>query len=190
MADFAYIRVSSTDQSTERQLADVSIAFERVFTDKVSGSTVKRPQLEALRSHVREGDTIHVHSIDRLARNLRDLRMLVDEWRGKGVTVRFHKENLTFNAGKASTPMDDLLLSMLGAVSEFERSMIRERQAEGIRKAKEAGKYNGGSAKRLEDDVRQAVLADLGAGLSFRKTATKHDISVSSVQRISKESIA
>ena len=187
MGDFAYIRVSSTDQNTDRQLADVGVTFEKVFTDKASGGSTNRPELDKLREHVREGDTIHVHSIDRLARNLNDLRQLIDEWRTNGIGVRFHKEGLTFNPDSEATPMDNLLLSMLGAVAEFERAIIRERQAEGIAKAKAEGKYKGGALKKLKPEVKNQVKLDLSEGLSLRKTAEKNGISLSSVQRIAKE---
>lgn len=187
MTHVAYIRVSSVDQNTERQLADCGVEFTKVFTDKASGGSTQRPALEQLQEYVREGDTVHVHSIDRLARNITDLQTLVNDWRQRGVSVRFHKEGLQFNSAEQPRAMDELLLSMLGAVAQFERSMIRERQAEGIAKAKEAGKYKGGVHKKLSDDVRDAVLADLAAGKSIRKTAADHGIGVSSVQRIKKE---
>ncbi|NMU53113.1 recombinase family protein, partial [Vibrio parahaemolyticus] len=94
MAHIAYLRVSTTDQNTDRQLTDSGITFDKSFTDKCSGGSTKRPALEALKDYVREGDTIHVHSIDRLARNLVDLKQLINDWTSQGVSVRFHKENL------------------------------------------------------------------------------------------------
>ena len=173
--DIGYIRVSSTDQNTARQLDGVKL--DEVFTDKVSGGTVQRPQLAALRRSLRAGDTLHVHSIDRLARSLSDLLALVEEFRTKGVVLRFHKENLTFT-GQAD-PMQDLMLSMMGAVAQFERSMIRERQAEGIAKAKATGVYKG--RKKAVDD--EAIRAAIAGGLSYRKAAEKLEVSLSSVQR-------
>lgn len=187
MGDFAYVRVSSSDQNTSRQLVDTGVQFDKTFTDRSSGGSTDRPGLERLKDHLREGDTVHVHSIDRLARNLNDLRQLIAEWRSNGISVRFHKEGLIFNAEKDATPMDTLLLSMLGAVAEFERAIIRERQAEGIAKAKAEGKYKGGALKKLKPEVKDQVKSDLASGLSFRKTADKNGISLSSVQRISKE---
>ena len=93
----AYIRVSSVDQNPERQLEGIqSLSPDRVFTDKCSGKDTKRPQLEAMLSYVREGDTVVVHSLDRLGRNLDDLRKLVTELNGRGIVVQFLKENLTF----------------------------------------------------------------------------------------------
>ncbi len=134
-----YIRVSSVDQNPDRQLADV--ACDRVFTDRVSGRSTDRPQLAALLHYVREGDTVVVHSMDRLARNLEDLRRLVRELTGRGVRVQFVKENLVFTG--EDTPMATLLLSVMGAMAEFERALIRERQREGIALAKQRGVYQG-----------------------------------------------
>ena len=137
-----YQRVSTVDQNTDRQLDGVEL--DKVFTDKASGKDANRPELHVRIEYVRDGDTLVVHSMDRLARNLEDLRRIVRELTGQGVRVEFVKENLTF-AGDDS-PMNTLLLSMLGAVAEFERSMILERQREGIALAKAAGKYKGRKA--------------------------------------------
>ena len=123
-----YIRVSSVDQNSDRQLSDTSL--DVVFEDKCSGKDTQRPQLKACLRHLRSGDALHVHSIDRLARNLKDLQTLVEELTGRGVTIRFNKENLTFTGD--ANPMQKLMLQMMGAFAEFERSMIRERQREGI----------------------------------------------------------
>ena len=134
-----YLRVSTVDQSTARQLDGV--ALDKIFEDKASGKDVKRPQLEACLAHLREGDTLHVHSMDRLCRNLDDLRRIVKDLTARGVIVRFHKEHLSFTG--EDSPMSNLLLSMLGAVAEFERALIRERQLEGIAIAKATGAYKG-----------------------------------------------
>src|SRR3984885_10031061 len=134
-----YIRVSSVDQNTERQLEGQDL--DKVFTDKASGKDTNRPQLQAALDYIREGDVLVVHSMDRLARNLDDLRRMVLDLTGKGVHVQFIKENLTFTGEES--PMSNLLLSLLGAVAEFERSMIRERQREGIELAKKRGVYRG-----------------------------------------------
>lgn len=134
-----YIRVSSVTQNTERQLE--GIQTDRVFEDKVSGKDTNRPKLTAMLLHVRTGDTVLVHSMDRLARNIDDLRKLVKELTGKGVKVQFVKEGLTFTGD--DSPMSILLLSMLGAVAEFERAIIGERQKEGVQLAKARGAYKG-----------------------------------------------
>src|ERR1700739_4006299 len=131
-----YQRVSTVDQNTDRQLDGVGL--DKVFTDKASGKDTDRPELSRALDYVRDGDTLVVHSMDRLARNLEDLRRVVRELTGSGVKVEFVKESLTFSGD--DSPMNTLLLSMLGAVAEFERSMILERQREGIAIAKAGGK--------------------------------------------------
>jgi DNA invertase Pin-like site-specific DNA recombinase len=134
-----YKRVSSVGQNTIRQLD--GLALDEVFEDKVSGKDTNRPALQALLKHARKGDTVVVHSMDRLARNIDDLRKLVKELTGKGVKVQFTKENLTFTGD--DNPMSNLLLNLLGAVAEFEREIIGERQREGVQIAKSLGKYKG-----------------------------------------------
>ncbi|MNQ84231.1 Transposon gamma-delta resolvase [compost metagenome] len=173
--DIGYTRVSSVGQNTVRQLDGLKL--DQVFTDKVSGSTVDRPELQAMLRSVRGGDTLHVHSIDRLARSLADLLALVKELTDNGVAVRFHKENLLF-AGEPN-PMQELMLSLLGSVAQFERSMIRERQREGIAKAKEAGVYKG-RAKAVDD---AAIRAAVENGMSYRVAAKDLGVSLSTVQR-------
>lgn len=147
-----YVRVSSVDQNCDRQLDGIEL--DRVFTDKASGKDVNRPALAEMLRFVREGDRIVVHSLDRLARNLDDLRKLVSDLTGRGVTVEFIKENLTFSGD--DSPMSTLLLSVMGAFAEFERSLIRERQREGIAIAKQAGAYKG--RKREMSDERIAEI--------------------------------
>lgn len=167
-----YRRVSTVDQNTERQLDGVEL--DKMFTDKASGKNTDRPELARALDYVREGDTLVVHSMDRLARNLEDLRRLVRELTNQGVRVEFIKENLTF-AGDDS-PMNTLLLSMLGAVAEFERSMILERQREGIALAKAAGKYKGRKAALTAQQADQ--LRDrLAAGESVTALAKEFGIS-------------
>lgn len=134
-----YVRVSTADQNTYRQLDGIQV--DRRFEDKASGKDTDRPALAECMGYVRDGDTLVVHSMDRLARSLEDLRRTVRELTARGVKVEFVKENMTFTGD--DSPMSTLLLSMLGAVAEFERSMIRERQREGIALAKERGVYTG-----------------------------------------------
>lgn len=167
-----YQRVSTVDQNTDRQLDGVEL--DKVFSDKASGKDTDRPQLAACLDYVREGDTLVVHSMDRLARNLEDLRRLVRELTRQGIKVEFVKENLTF-AGDDS-PMNTLLLSMLGAVAEFERSMILERQREGIALAKAAGKYKGRKAA-LNHEQADQLRARLAAGESVTVLAKDFGIS-------------
>lgn len=134
-----YVRVSSEGQSVERQLNGVHL--DKVFIDKVSGKDTNRPELKLLLSFAREGDTVVIHSMDRLARNLANLRSLVKELTTKGVQVKFIKEGLTFSGD--DSPIAQLLLSVMGAFAEFERSLIKERQREGIELAKKRGAYRG-----------------------------------------------
>ena len=166
-----YIRVSTLDQSTARQLEGVTL--EKIFEDKCSGRDTARPALRACLDWLREGDTLHVHSIDRLARNLADLQQVVDQLTAKGVVVHFHKENLIFGgstAGGGGDPMQRLLFQVMGAFAEFERALIRERQREGIALAKAAGKYKGRKKALSAEQVREVrARADQGeskAGLA------------------------
>lgn len=151
-----YVRVSSFDQNPERQLEDVDL--DRTFSDKASGKDAKRPQLEALMTFMRAGDTVVVHSMDRLARNLDDLRHIVQTLTRRGIRIEFVKEHLAFTG--EDSPMANLMLSVMGAFAEFERALIRERQREGIAIAKQRGAYRG-RKRSLSDseiaDVRHRI---------------------------------
>jgi DNA invertase Pin-like site-specific DNA recombinase len=146
-----YIRVSTTEQNTERQLEGIKL--DKIFTDKVSGRSVDRPALLEMIAYVRDGDTIIVHSMDRLARNLDDLRRLVKELTAKQVKIRFAKESLEFTG--EDSPLSNLLLSVMGAFAEFERSLIKERQLEGITLAKKNGVYKGRKKALDAQQVKQ-----------------------------------
>lgn len=167
-----YIRVSSVDQNTARQLD--GIALDKVFEDKASGKDTNRPQLTACLNHLREHDFLHVHSMDRLSRNLLELRKIVNDLTACGVTVHFHKENLIFTGD--DSPMSNLLLSMLGAVAEFERSLILERQREGIAIAKGAGKYKGRKQSLNNEQIKE-LLARASAGEKVVALAKEYGIS-------------
>ena len=179
MTSIAYLRVSTTEQNTDRQLNEKGISFDKTFIDKCSGCSTKRPALNELKEYVREGDTIHVHSIDRLARNLVDLKQLINDWNNQGVSVRFHKENLSFNAG-GNDHMSELMLNMLGAVAQFELAMIQERRQEGIDKAKAEGKYKG---RPVNETNHQRISELRSQGVSLRKIASTVGVSLSTVQR-------
>lgn len=141
-AKIGYTRVSTWEQNTARQL--VGIPLDRVFEEKASGKNVDaRPVLQEMLGFIRDGDELFVHSMDRLARNLKDLLSLVTTITDKGVTLHFVKENLTFEAKAKATPFNKLLLGLLGSVAEFERELILERQREGIAQAKARGAYKG-----------------------------------------------
>jgi DNA invertase Pin-like site-specific DNA recombinase len=154
-----YVRVSTFEPNESRQLEGIKL--DRVFTDKASGKDIKRPQLEALLKFVREGDTVICHSMDRLGRNLVDLRRTVTDLTARKIGVRFLKENLVLTGD--DSPMATLLLNMMGSFAEFELAWSRERQREGIDVAKRAGVYKG--RKRLLTPDRAAELGrrlDLG----------------------------
>lgn len=154
-----YVRVSSFDQNPERQLEDVAV--DRTFTDKASGKDVHRPALEELIAFVRRGDAVVVHSMDRLARNLDDLRRTVQGLTTRGIRIEFLKEGLSFTG--EDSPMAHLMLSVMGAFAEFERALIRERQREGIALAKQRGAYRG-RKKSLSPDQAEDLRRRAAAG--------------------------
>ena len=178
--EIGYIRVSTVEQNTARQLD--GLALDKVYTDKCSGKDTDRPQLKVMLEHLREGDTVHVHDISRMARNVGNLLDLVESLRNRGVTLKFHKENMTFTPDK-NDPMQELMLTMLGGLYQFERSMILERQREGIAIAKAEGKYKG----RPKSIDRERVKQMLEDGISIRKIAAQLNISPSTVQAVKKE---
>ncbi len=174
-----YSRVSSQGQTTIRQL--VGVELDRTFTDIMTGSIKTRPQLEECLKYVREGDTLVVDSIDRLARNLRNLQEILDDLLQKGVSVRFIKENLLFTSKKDA--MATLMLQMMGAFAEFERTMIRSRQKEGIEIALCSGKKLGrppalnGKHKKQAKELKEQ-------GMSIRKIAQTMSVSRSSIYKL------
>lgn len=141
-----YIRVSSVDQNDARQLDGIQL--DKTFTDKASGKDTKRPQLQAMLEYIREGDHLYVHSMDRLARSLRDLEGIVKDLTGRGVAVTFASQGMTFTGD--DSPMNTFMLQMLGAVGQFERSLILERQREGIAIAKAKGDVYKGRKPSLD----------------------------------------
>lgn len=172
---FAYLRVSSTDQNLARQRAMIG-DVDKEFIDELSArSRAHRPGLDNCIDYLRDHDELYVASIDRLARSLVDLRGIIDQITAKGASVHFLKENLTFSK-ETTDPRDTLMLSILGSFAEFERSIIRERQAEGIALAKKAGKYKGRKRAISPEDLEKArqrvaageskvsIAKDLGVG--------------------------
>ena len=178
MTNIAYIRVSTVDQNTDRQLDGMT--FDKTFTDKLSGSNANRPQLIAMMDWARAGDIVHVHSIDRLARSMADLLKIVSDLNAKGVHVKFHKEDMKFTG--EDSPMQKLMLNMMGSFAQFEREVMKERQREGIAKAKEKGVYKG-RVKTVDD---AAILALLAEGKSVRAVAAELNVNPSTVQRAKK----
>jgi DNA invertase Pin-like site-specific DNA recombinase len=178
-----YVRVSSADQNTERQLDGQQLTV--TFTDKASGKNTDRPQLQSLLAgNWPEGSVVVVHSMDRLARSLSDLLQLVENFTARGLSVEFVKEGKTFRGGDNTDPMDKLMLSMLGAFAEYERTLIRERQREGIAKAKQRGVYRGRQQKITDPaTIAQMVSEATALGANKTKVAAKYGISRESLYK-------
>lgn len=167
-----YIRVSTLDQNHERQLEGIEL--DRTFVDHASGKDTSRLELEELLSFVRAGDTLIVHSMDRLARNLDDLRHLVQKLTSQDITVEFVKEYLIFNGN--DSPMAKLMLSIMGPFARFERELLKERQCEGIALARQRGVYRG-RKKSLNHDVTQDIIRRIENGESKARLAKEYGIS-------------
>lgn len=172
-----YIRVSTVDQNVDRQLENTQL--DKTFIDKASGKDTKRPQFEAMMGFVREGDRVIVHSMDRMARNLDNLRSIVQTLNKRGVMIEFIKENLAFTG--EDSPMSQLLLSIMGAFAEFEHALIRERQREGIAIAKAKGKYGKGRKKCLQGEQIQQLREWVAQGMKKTWIAQQFNISRDSV---------
>lgn len=170
----SYIRVSSAGQSTERQLDGMTL--DKVFEEKVSGRTTNRPQLQACMEYLRDGDTLHVHSIDRLARSLLDLQTIVTKLTKKGVTVIFHKEGLSFSPDQ-SNPMAVLTMQLMGAFAELEAKLIAERRIEGQRLAKAAGKQIGAAPKLTPSQAQELRERASAPGADKKALALEYGIS-------------
>lgn len=170
-ANVGYVRVSTVDQNTSRQLADLNVKLDKIFTDRASGkNTGERPELQRmLHDYIREGDHLYVHSMDRLARNIEDLLRLVKELNNKGVIVHFVKENLTFDPSGKENSVGQLMLTILGGVAQFERALILERQREGIAQAKARGAYKG--RKPVSEAKIEEARKMIAEGKSLLQTA-------------------
>lgn len=181
-----YIRVSSIDQNPDRQIEGLPNA-DKVFIDKASGVTTKRPELQKLFDYIRpgEGDQINVLSIDRLARNIEDLNKLVKKVVSLGTSITFHKESLIFGNGEDSA-MSDLLFNVLGSFAQFERAMIKERQAEGIAAAKAKGKHMGRPGK-LSADQKKEIMVKSKAGQNPSELSSVYNVSRGTIYNILKK---
>ena len=167
-----YIRVSTTDQHPDRQLDQIPV--DRIFIDRASGKNTERPALDEMLAYIRQGDLLLVHSMDRLARNFDDLRRVVQQLTTKGVQVQFVKEGLTFTGEDSA--MAKLMLTVMGGFAEFERSLIRERQQEGIALAKQKGIYKG-RQHALTAQAAAELRAKAQAGISKAQLAREYQIS-------------
>lgn len=165
-----YVRVSTIDENTDWQLDGIDLDI--VFTDKASGKDTERPQLQAALKHLRAGDTLIVHSMDRLSRNTEDMLRVVRELRSRGVAVQFIKENMTFDPN-GTKPQDELMFTMLGAFAQFERAIIRERQREGIELAKQKGIYKGRTPALTPEKVTALRKQDRANGHKNRSALAK-----------------
>lgn len=157
MTTYAYVRVSTVEQNEARQVEALSGRASQTFTDKASGKDTNRPAFQDLLAIAKSGDSIVVASMDRFSRSLMDLQKTVEDLVTRGVTVEFVKETLTFAPG-GTDPMAKLMLQVMGAFAEFERTLIRERQREGIAAARAAGKYMG--RKPVFDEAKTAKLVE------------------------------
>lgn len=176
--NIGYIRVSSEGQNTARQLEGIKL--DKEFVDTMTGSNKNRPQLEECLNYLRKGDTLHVHSIDRLARNLRDLQEIIEGLVVKNVSVKFHSENLTFTGD--DNPMATLTLQMMGAFAEFERTITRTRQFEGIEAAKKQGKHLG--RPKLEKSLVGIAMEFKAEGFSVVEISKRMNLSRPSVYKL------
>jgi len=176
MATVGYARVSTTGQNLDTQLEALS-GCEKIFKEKISGAKDDRPELQAMLEFVREGDTVQITKLDRLARNTRHLLEVSEYLQGKGVALNIL--NIGINT---STPTGKLMLTMIGAIATFEREMMLERQAEGIALAKLKGKYKG--RKATARSKSQEVIALLEKGLSKPEISRQLGIGITSIYRI------
>lgn len=146
-----YIRVSHADQNPDRQLEGIQL--DKKFIEYASAKSTQRPQLKSMLDFIREDDIVIVHSMDRLARNLTDLRSLVDHLVSNKIQVQFIKENLVFSG--QDNPISNLTLSLMGAFAEFEYAFIKERQKEGITAAQKRGVYKGRRKKLSQEEIKK-----------------------------------
>lgn len=145
----AYVRVSTEEQNEQRQVEGLTKhGIEKWFIEKVSGKNMNRPELQTMLEFVREGDTVYIHDFSRLARSTKDLLEIVELLNRKGVILVSNKESID-----TSTPTGKLMLTMIGAIAEFERQNLLDRQAEGIAIAKREGKYKGRKPVEIESSL-------------------------------------
>lgn len=178
-----YVRVSSDDQNPDRQLE--GIALDKRYVEFASGRSIDRPKLRELLDYVREDDTVFVHSMDRLARNLLDLRKIVDNLISKGVKIVFLKESLAFDGN--SGHMSNFFLSVMGAFAEFELAIIRERQREGIELAKKKGIYTKGRPEAMTKVKIDLLKDELMTRKSLSQICRNIEVSRTTLYRFLKE---
>lgn len=173
-----YIRVSSEGQNTDRQLEGVQL--DKRFIDKISGATKDRPELNACLAYIRAGDTLHVHSIDRLSRSLRDMEELVSGMVSRGITIEFHSERLIFTSEE--NPVATMMLQLLTTFAQFERTVTKRRQREGIDIAKAKGKHLG--RPRIDYTRRDEAIELSKQGNNISQIARAMNISRASIYKL------
>lgn len=159
---FGYIRVSTKEQNVERQTSAL-VGCDKIFIDRVSGKSADRPELNAMKQQLRDGDTVRVKSVDRLARNTQDLLTLLAEMTGQGVKVEFIDNQMIFD----NNPTSKFMITLLAAVAELERSFIRQRQKEGITIAKQKGRYKGRPMSDNALKAKKLITEKLSGRLSL-----------------------
>ncbi|MBC9704294.1 MAG: recombinase family protein [Enterococcus sp.] len=183
MAVIGYVRVSTVEQNEERQLVTMEkYQVEKVFQEKVSAKDTNRPQLQAMLDYVRKGDTVVVHDFSRLARSTKDLLDIVELLKKKEVALISAKESVD-----SSTPTGKLMLTMIGAINEFERANLLERQREGIAIAKENGKYKGRKATQIDDKFKLHYDRYLSREINKTQLAKELGVSRPTLDKLIKE---
>lgn len=183
--NIGYMRVSSKDQTTARQLEGIEL--DEVFEDKVSGAVRERPQLDICLKACRKGDTLHIHSVDRLARSLRDVLEILELLMAKGVTVIFHTERLTFSSD-TDNPYHTFMLQLLGSVAQLERTISKGRQKEGIAQAKIKGTRSGKpfGQQPLDPSLKPKAIELFEQGINITHIAKQLGVSRGSVYNLLK----
>ncbi len=179
-----YIRVSTAEQNTDRQLNGIEL--DKIFSEKISGKDMNRPQLEAMLDYVREGDHVHVHELSRLGRSVIDLHKIVEQLLEKGVSVTFHKENMTFAPGNEENATQQLMFGMLANFAQFERSLLKQRQREGIEAAKAAGKHLG-RPRTLTKEQEAEIIQKKADGATPTQLAKEYGCSRPLIYKIVKQ---
>lgn len=176
-----YVRVSSSDQNESRQIESLkNYDIEKWYMEKISGKDMNRPQLQQMLEFAREGDTIYIHDFSRLARSTVDLLGILDKLNEKKINLVSHKENLD-----TSTPTGKLMVTVIGAINEFERACILDRQMEGIVIAKRAGKYKGRPPKKIDKELYSKLMMQYtNRQISKKQFAEKLGVTMPTLNRI------
>lgn len=180
-----YVRVSTVEQNEARQIEGLEkYGIERWYIEKISGKNTDRPKLQEMISELQSGDTVYIHDFSRLARSTSDLLKLVEELNDKGIHLVSNKENID-----TSTPTGKLMLTMIGAINEFERTNMLERQKEGIAIAKREGKYKncGRKKKDLADGYEDLIQQYVDGDITKIQLAVMLNVSRPTLNRILKE---